>query len=167
MDGWVDGWTNIYIYKHVHIYLYIYIYTHIYRVRCILKQIIIYIYVCTTCGYLKFEQQHNIAIHIHMKYILHIYIYIHPCVQRIGDSSDGFVQFWKMQTCSPAAGACTDCIICSKLPEGKAHRCFGPFGPLIIASKAPALGWHWMFTLDSCFTSSTSFNTQLVWTQYL
>ena len=37
MDGWVDGWTNIYIYKHVHIY--------ICRVRCILKQIIIYIYI--------------------------------------------------------------------------------------------------------------------------
>ena len=70
MDGWMDGQISC-------TYLFIYIYTHIYRVRCILKQIIIYIYVCTTCGYLKFEQQHNIAIHIHMKYILHIYIYIH------------------------------------------------------------------------------------------
>ena len=93
MDGWMDGQIYIYIYINMYIFIYIYIHIYIYRVRCILKQIIIYIYVCTTCGYLKFEQQHNIAIHIHMKYILHIYIYIHPCVQRIGDSSDGFVQF--------------------------------------------------------------------------
>ena len=74
MDGWMDGQISC-------TYLFIYIYTHIYRVRCILKQIIIYIYVCTTCGYLKFEQQHNIAIHIHMKYILHIYIYTSMCTE--------------------------------------------------------------------------------------
>ena len=75
MDGWMGGWMDkyIYIYKHVHIY--------IYRVRCILKQIIIYIYVCTTCGYLKFEQQHNIAIHIHMKYIYIAYIYTSMCTE--------------------------------------------------------------------------------------
>ena len=76
-DGCMDGWMDGQIYIYINMYIFIYIYIHIYRVRCILKQIIIYIYVCTTCGYLKFEQQHNIAIHIHMKYILHIYIYIH------------------------------------------------------------------------------------------